>query len=249
MRITRRKEGGRLLHNWFWYSDIFHIEWCLFKDAHFTMLMFEQNLDGDDTQRQISLGIYGLFVIWIGWRGVKWDYKTTPLEKRRRTVGIRFFDNAIWLDLWGDPDGWGAYRTYAIRPVKMLLDFLFGKPKYSQKDEPIVLKYIELPEGFIPVNCQRIFRSWKRPRWFWPHQSWSSIDIIPFVPIPIPGKGENHWDLDDNAIEESSRKGDDIHEALRSFADDVIKERLRKGGYSWRPSYGAFTPLQELPND
>ena len=52
---------------------------------------------------------------------------------------------------------------------------------------------------------------------------------------PIPGKGENSWDIDDDGIYGSSYDTPTVEEAFAKFRESVIKSRRRYGGDNWRP--------------
>jgi hypothetical protein len=60
-----------------------------------------------------------------------------------------------------------------------------------------------MPEGKYPAHVKRERRTWKRPRWFTPlvREYW---DVDVESGIRVPGKGENSWDCDDDAIFASS---------------------------------------------
>jgi hypothetical protein len=82
-----------------------------------------------------------------------------------------------------------------------LTDALFGKPKHSL--EILSEQDITMPEGKYPAHVKRERRTWKRPRGFTPlvREYW---DVDVESGIPVPGKGENSWDCDDDAIFASS---------------------------------------------
>jgi hypothetical protein len=82
-----------------------------------------------------------------------------------------------------------------------LTDALFGRPKHSL--EVLSEQDITMPEGKYPAHVKRERRTWKRPRWFTPlvREYW---DVDVEGGIPVPGKGENSWDCDDDAIFASS---------------------------------------------
>lgn len=82
-----------------------------------------------------------------------------------------------------------------------LTDALFGKPKHSL--EILSEQDITMPEGKYPAHVKRERRTWKRPRGFTPlvREYW---DVDVESGIPVPGKGENSWDRDDDAIFASS---------------------------------------------
>lgn len=240
--FRERDDYGNLKKHWRIWRGRFHVEICLLSDAHFTMLSFEQDLN-NNYQRQIKIGIYWLFCIFFCWRGVKYDFDKIGIEGLHREIGVRVFDGGIWFDFWGDPSGWGPRRAWSIHPLQGFLNSVFGRTNYSQVDVTEKREYVNLPEGYIPATVKRYRSIWKRPRLPFNHRSIWYVEIEPIVPVPIPGKGENSWDIEDDGIHSSSKRGYDIHQALSEFADDIIKRRLKHGGYSWRPDYGSFQPL------
>lgn len=248
MHIHRERNlDGTFKYQWRIWWGHFHVEFTLFRDAEHTMLMFRQNLDGEP-QRMISIGIKWLFCLWFGWSGIKLGIKDVGIEGMSRAIGIRIFDGKLWFDFWGDPDGWGPRREWCIHPIQGLLDLLFGKTRFSKISEPVRERWLHLPEGYVSADVTRYQITWKRPRLPFAHKKFWRVDIEPVFPIPIPGKGESSWDLDDDAIYEQSIPIYDISAAMDKFVEDVIKRRLRYGGYGWRPDYGSFQPLAEIPD-
>lgn len=246
MRITRtRKTDGRYKNYWRMYNDKFHIEIGLFKDAGFTMLEYIQDHNADEP-RQIHIGIKRLFSIWFNWTGAKYDYKKYGIEGMRRVIGFRIHSGALWCNFWGDDTGYGVRRDWSFHPIRLFADTFFGKVQREELYQEPQTRYIYLPEGYIPVTIKRHQVIWKRPRWF-SKKRWF-VDILPEVPIPIPGKGESSWDLDDDAIYESTIGAYNISYAIDEFRESIIKRRLRYGGYNWEPQYKDFEPLSEIPD-
>lgn len=63
-------------------------------------------------------------------------------------------------------------------------------------------------------------------------------ELTPSPALPIPGKGENAWDCDDDAIFGMTVNADTLEDAARSLVDSVCKTRLQYGGATWQPPEG-----------
>lgn len=56
-------------------------------------------------------------------------------------------------------------------------------------------------------------------------------------PIPVPGKGENSWDCDDDAIHSSHGPHSTVHQAVAALVASVYRDRTRYGsGPEWQPT-------------
>ncbi len=60
--------------------------------------------------------------------------------------------------------------------------------------------------------------------------------------IPIPGKGENSWDCEDDAIYAQTQPVSPTSPCLREIVDDlalsVLRRRMQYASLSWRPTKG-----------
>ena len=63
-------------------------------------------------------------------------------------------------------------------------------------------------------------------------------EIEPNTSVPIPGKGENSWDLDDDAIHSGIYPTGIAQEAASSLAKSAMRTRKRYGGPNWVPDAG-----------
>lgn len=54
-------------------------------------------------------------------------------------------------------------------------------------------------------------------------------EITPERPIPIPGKGENSWDLDDDAVFAFTCLAQDASKLANRLATSVMRTRVRHG--------------------
>src|SRR5664279_501473 len=105
--------------------------------------------------------------------------------------------------LWDDSEGsWEKGKKYR-RFHWTYLDTIFGKAKHNLeivREEDIK---IVMPEGTYDGHAKFERRTWRRPRSLrtLTREYWD-IDVP--KGLPVPGKGENSWDCDDDAIYGSS---------------------------------------------
>lgn len=89
---------------------------------------------------------------------------------------------------------------------------------------------VALPEAVTTVVFRwerQVYRDWPfTPRVY---ENWTAK---PENPLPIPGKGENSWDCEDDAIYAMSFGTDCLHleDAVGRLVASVYKDRLRRGG-------------------
>lgn len=229
--------------HWLWNSrwkywlgttkdDAFSGQWLLGKHARRTGLtittdfVFERELT-------FFIGIWGLFCLYLAYgsrRLPSWSYKHGDRE-----IGFSIFDNAIWTYPWRDPDKWTSKKPscYRFSPV----DFLLGRMKLDHENEEQMESTvsIELPEGTYRANVTKVTRTWKRRRW--PGRKVKigfNVDLL--KPIPVPGKGENPWDMGDDAVYSISvSPASDPNEAIDALLKNINRDRERYGGMDWLP--------------
>ena len=98
---------------------------------------------------------------------------------------------------------------------------------------------IPMPEGNYDATVNLIRGTWRRRRLFrfTPKVHRFRAEIIPDTPIPVPGKGENSWDCDDDYISESSGPWRTAEEAVAGIIRSVYRDRTRYGnGPEWQPA-------------
>ena len=59
---------------------------------------------------------------------------------------------------------------------------------------------------------------------------WHRVEIEPGAPIPVPGKGENSWDMGDDHIHSTSVAGQNVSEAIGKLVASALSTRQRHGG-------------------
>jgi hypothetical protein len=126
--------------------------------------------------------------------------------------------------------GWhlkGSVRTRDWLLGRMRCETTKGEP------EPVV---IPMPEGNYPGTLRQEHRVWKRKRWPWPSKTRSDFWIDMEVGIPTPGKGENSYDCEDDAI--FGTGGASRSEAIGNVTKAALRQRERYGSDRWVPDAG-----------
>lgn len=162
--------------------------------------------------------------------GEYWDMPIT------RCVGFRIFDGRIWLDLWADPNDSShnkRWQKFNWGPKS----FFLGRTKYTTHQKTVHERMIVMPEGRYPATITTYIAQWKRPRWPFPQQIHrAEIEIA--GGIPIPGKGENSYDCEDDAIFSMTTPASSPQEAEIILFNSVMRARIRHAAADWIPADG-----------
>jgi hypothetical protein len=153
-----------------------------------------------------------------------------------RETGIEWHNEYIWLNFWHDDDGW-AKNWKGLHLTIAPLDILFGRRKHSSEKLDEVRALVPMPEGSYPATITFFRQTNKRSRWF--AQKWTRANIKPDKPIGIPGKGENAWDCDDDAIFEMSCEAATVENAVAQLVESALRTRYR---YGWNHKPIVFAP-------
>jgi hypothetical protein len=209
----------------------FNFNWHFGSKVRLFMLTFD--VGGDESDFHLTWAIERLFYFSLGIeniipRNLKKRWKWWPSWEVRET-GIRIVleQGWIWLDTFYDGSDSSKNRRWQHITLTPL-DWLFGKVKHSSEDLSNSDVIVSLPEANYQTKV-RMFRStWKRPRW--PRSLvLTRADIEVEGGIPIPGKGENSWDLDDDAVFSLTTPAESVEEACLKLIDDVTGTRKRRG--------------------
>jgi hypothetical protein len=162
-------------------------------------------------------------------------------EHNERQFGFSVFEDHVSFKWhYHDSGGWysdktknkesnpGFYRSFFWK------DVLLGRAAHSKVVLSTEQVLIPLPEGAYPATIVLTRSQWKRPRWPWP-RTIVRAEITPEKPVGIPGKGENAWDIDDDAVFSMTTPADTIPEAISEFVKSVLETRRRHGGKAWVP--------------
>lgn len=147
-----------------------------------------------------------------------------------KEVGISLFQGLLSWRLWSHPYDWHEGISRWRSGSFDIPDFFLGRREFVREvleDSPVLIK---MPEKFYPGTCTLSQDTWKRSRW-----PWSLVLIRATIeldkPIPIPGKGENSWDLEDDGVSSMTMCAATKEEAVKILYDSVMETRRRRG---WR---------------
>lgn len=260
----KRDEGGRGLNGRAWmhlyWGDpdqrgrsltVLGIQWVLACRQHSVGWSFSAG--GGDGDRDID------FSIRIPWFGVylgaddllprRWMFYN-PGQKypSERQIGVTWHDQTLWISLWRDPgESWGhggpsfwkdarsRSRHMTITPM----DILFGRTHCDTEQLGTHEATVTMPEAAYPVQVVLERRVWTRPRLPWWKRERVSADVRSEHGIPIPGKGENSYDCDEDAYYSIGTSARTPDEAVVYAAERVLERRERYGGASWAPAKAA----------
>jgi len=211
------------------------LEWAFGKHAKSSTALYMKTQLVFEHECLFHIALWHLFSIFVGITLPSlpnWSYSHGD-----RTIGFRIFDGALWLDLWINDDEWRSKdpfwkKTICIRPM----DIVFGRAKHSSDQEraPILDTVVKMPEGEYQATVILYTSTWKRPRGWWTKVIRRAEIEIP-KGIPVPGKGENSWDLDDDAIFGLTCPATTVEEAVQAVIESANRSREKYGGKSWLP--------------
>lgn len=139
--------------------------------------------------------------------------------------------------VWSPPHEWTRgtprWRDGSWYPLATLFGPTTYREAIDRRDDPVT---IAMPEGTYTATVEHTIRTWTRPRWpdNWERVATTNIKVE--GGIPIPGKGENAWDLDDDAVIERSFHDVSSGEAIMRFVLGIHETRILRGGPDWTPT-------------
>jgi len=251
---THEASGSKLMHGRGWLNmgkQTLNLSWNLRSD------FCHANLCVSDSEREVTAGLaLPPVAIWIGVSGLPErlfeilgvDYKTVKslpdgvyLTEREVRIGIHHW--ALWWSLWM-PEGMSKSSDPRWRRGCLhFIDVIFGKHSFNeiQLDAQAVL--VPMPERNYRGTVKVARRTWTRARWpfrsgpkqLFMEEMGYTISMESGEQIPIPGKGENSWDCDDDAVFSQSGPGG-VPEAIASVVESVFRTRRKHGGsIAWQP--------------
>lgn len=173
----------------------------------------------------------------VGYVG-RWLEVLVASDEDMRDTGMvsyyrRQLDNGTYDGPWSRAALWpGWHFTFAPKP----LDRLLGRKECTTvkgEPQPVI---VPMPEGNYPGRAIREERVWKRKRWPWPSAKRADYWIEMDIGVPVPGKGENSWDIDDDAV--FGTGGRTVPEAVANVTRSALRQRERYAGPDWRPADG-----------
>lgn len=238
---SRRKglNGAWHLH---WPGNSFHVEWVLSRTSHVGLgIEFDSGSD-DQVTWQIGVPFVGCLFFGVAratrlLRLLRLDWprvRSKPSRDWSRSLGVSWHHGALWIYPWVNAGEWnrGHRSWFSINPANIL----FGRQKYSEGPRESHEATLVMPEGEYLLRVELYTASWKRPRWpkvITVHRA--NVEVLTKGGAPVPGKGENDYDLDDDAIFEMSCPAETVAAAVEQLRASVMRDRERYGGAEWRP--------------
>lgn len=152
---------------------------------------------------------------------------------RAGTLSTGWTSWAVRAALWSKVHHWSSRAPWWEQEHKLGLGRLLGK---WRTDSTVVDSgdcVVPLPERSYPASfeVERFEGSWTGPLGRrLPPKVWHRCKVTPETPIPIPGKGENSWDCDDDHVHSTSVVGRDPERAVGDLVASVLSTRARYGG-------------------
>lgn len=196
----------------------------------------------------LRLQLSRLFSVGISFEGGwahRWLEELTKRSDEKygsgRTIGLSLHGRTLWVALWYDP-----MMSKGTDPKwwHMAFDidrFIKGRAKYSSRVYKSVRTAIPMPEGLYPATIGFTEERWEYPRWF--AKVRMGAQIRPDNGIPVPGKGENAYDCDEDAIFCSSSSHTTEYGCIGDMVASVMRDRCKYGnGVNWRPEKATANP-------
>ena len=221
IRTHRHKDSATWAHGRWWLHlgdrNAICVEWAIKPDASLGLTF---HVDDEGATLTIDLGPLGRYYL---------SWQRFFRVRCYRITGIRLHTGYLWLDLWHDDDGhlfgegWpGLHASIEFMRV------LFGKPRFTKKALGTARVLIPLPEGNYEATVTFWERRWQRARLPFSKVVFTA-DIKPDRPFPVEGKGENSWDIGEDAIYELSTEARTPSAAVVAAVRAVLADRQRHG--------------------
>jgi len=239
---NRGRPHGRAFLHFAYRRQVIGVEWVLLP-SKWRLGVSSEFADRGDENLSGALHLLLLSLYWSVERarwvrrlpGVAWEGHTLFSGKRagQREIGFSVDRERLWVYPWVHPDGGGRRRTVLVDWA----DLFLGRERYTQVVlEEGVRVEIVMPEGTYHGTASRHLATWKRPRWPWAKRL-TRVEIDVPGGVPVPGKDENAWDIDDDAIFGTTVVAETIEAGVEKLIASAMRDRRRYGGgEDWRPA-------------
>lgn len=184
-------------------------------------------------------------------------HELDPFEGR--VTGVSFFDDMLTFSLWSNVNSRssGAFKTWPWLSSGwcksfFVWDILFGAWELSERQLGCTTCSVMMPEDTYSCTVKLDYKERSRPR-TWGVEKWVMAEVTfpEGKPLPIPGKGENSYDCEDDAIYSSSVKvegeaaeralaGELAHAVIQAVSyvkTNALATRRKRAGPNWVPSW------------
>ena len=222
-----------------WEGNGIGAEWSLFSRGMGIGVTFSST--GDDAI-MLSLAIPFLFALYLSLERAKWvkqlpgvRWVSGDYNSGERELRIAVHNNAVWWNIW--INGMGMRKSSWRDGCFHIDDFFLGRSKHSATPRQYRVAALEMPEGFYTAKITLLTSTWKRPRWPFA-TSVDCADVEIEGGVPVPGDGENDWDMDDDCILSGMYPASTVEEALAAVRESAMRTRRRNSGGNWVPADG-----------
>ncbi|MCZ2109355.1 MAG: hypothetical protein LC118_07295 [Dehalococcoidia bacterium] len=214
----------------------------------------------DDGDRDITFGVALPPVsLWLGVEGLpEWVFRALGVSYDQvrhlpdgcylmeREIEVSVHHWALWWSFWTPVHLWSAAIPRWRHGNVHLLDTIFGPTKFEKVEIEKQAVLIPMPEKNYRGTVTIERRTWSRPRWpfrfgqlgeevLFRESLGYDLKMEPGEQIPFPGKGENSWDCDDDALFGQSGDGG-VVDAISNAVKSVFRSRRKYGGsIGWKP--------------
>jgi hypothetical protein len=203
---------------------------------------FEVSLDGPggEDDLRLHLGVPLLFDLWVTFERMGFQWLTKRLFKPKdyegRTTRVNWHHGMLWWQFWHSDSSRSSTTPRWRHGNWSPMDTLFGKENHTREQLRTERVAIPLPERIYPATITFTRYTHKRPRAWW-KQVVLGANVEPDHPIPEPGKGENSYDMDDDALYSMYTPAATTEEAIAAVVESVLRTRRRHGGsVAWQPA-------------
>lgn len=205
---------------------------------------------GSDTTPDLSLHLGRIGDLWILPSGLiphSWLERHKPdgtIDWDTRVFSFNVGKDATRWEWWARKNSWSRSDPWWMSQTFDYKQIVFGKNAHTCEVVEEGVTVVPMPEHPYPATWRREIATWRytrplgrlRDRLLGP-RSQQSVWLTPGEPVPVPGKGENSWDCDDDAIHGCGGKS--VEDAVANMVRSALSKRQRYGGLHMNAPDGA----------
>lgn len=207
-----------------WFGD-WAAEISVLGQYRFRHLKYHQNMEAVS----ISIGLH-FISLWL-------TRHTFKAERQDRALEFSHFDGSFHWKVWVPEAEWRSDTPWWRRGWFNPADFVLGQMVHSEETLSTETATVEMAEKAYPATIRLFISTWTRSRFPFikKQRRRADIEVNAANGIPIPGKGENSWDIDDDAVFSLTCTASSAQDAIKALIDSVNRSRQRYGGDGWMP--------------
>lgn len=160
-----------------------------------------------------------------------WGIEGLGLAGDARELRIAFHDGLLVWTVWKSPHRWSSRDGWRSSSWNVD-DLVRGKVTYASELVEERAVQIPMPEGTYPAIVKFTRDTWSRPRW--PTETVMRAHIAVPKGIPMKGKGENAWDLGDDATYGLTGPASSVEDGIGRLVASVLRDRWKRSrSHGW----------------